>query len=126
MPYSYITPAPRAAAARPPHPTLIAEVRQVLGELLRTARAACADGAGYREAFVAPLADLCETAKQGGVSAEQLIIAIKQARATLPDIRRWLGDDEEDVLATVVTVCIEQYFADRARRTPDRPSPIAR
>lgn len=114
MPYSYVTPQPRAAAARPPHSTIVDEARHVLRLAVETFHAAWADDTRYRESLAESLAHLCRTAKQLQASPEQLIIAIKEARAALPDIRRPLGEDEEDVFGLVITVCIEQYFADSA------------
>jgi hypothetical protein len=117
MPYSYATPPPQAAAARPPHAAIVAEARHVLRVAVEIFHAAGANGSGCREALAEPLAGLCRTAKGRKASPEQLIIAIKEARAALPDLRRSLGENEENVLALVITVCIEQYFASRVPAT---------
>jgi hypothetical protein len=56
---------------------------------------------------------LCEDARRRGVRAEQLVVMIKQAWASLPETRWRPGDDRGPViLERVVRVCIEEYYAD--------------
>jgi hypothetical protein len=110
MPYTFATPPAQPAIPRPPDPAIIAEVRRALREALATISNGCTDDAAYRAALNAPIARLCEEMRRRELRAEQLIIAIKYAWATLPDTRWWRRDAEVDLLPTVITVCIEQFF----------------
>jgi hypothetical protein len=58
------------------------------------------------------LAILCAQAKRDTVPIEQLVVSVKQAWRSLPQQRIRLGDLGGEVLTAVVTVCIEEYFAD--------------
>jgi hypothetical protein len=113
MPYTFATPPAQPAIPRPPDPAIIAEVRRALREALGAISSDGTDNAAYRAALSAPIALLCEEMKRRDLRAEQLIIAIKYAWATLPDTRWWRRDAEVDVLPIVITVCIEQFFVDR-------------
>ncbi|MFL5605332.1 MAG: hypothetical protein ACJ8AD_02680 [Gemmatimonadaceae bacterium] len=114
MPYTYATPPSQPAIPRPPDPAIVAEARRVLREALETIHNS-GDRASYNAALTMPLARLCEETKRRELRAEQLIIAIKHAWATLPDARWWLRDADGELLSIVITVCIEQFFADNER-----------
>jgi hypothetical protein len=60
--------------------------------------------------FAAPMAKLCVDARLQRLPVERLIVAVKQAWALLGDTRARLGDAAPDVLASAISVCIEQYF----------------
>ena len=71
---------------------------------------------------------LCEDARRRGVRAEQLVVVIKQAWASLPETRWRPGDDRGAViLERVVSLCIEEYYAAVAGDAPvaGAPAPIA-
>jgi hypothetical protein len=59
------------------------------------------------------VARLCCEARQRELRAEQLIIAVKYAWATLPDTQWWRRESDLEVLPLVITVCIEQFFLHR-------------
>ena len=111
MPYTYATPAAQPAAIRPPDDAMVADAAQMLRAVAAARPDGGADRTAYRLFLVRPLARLCQQAKRRRIPVERLIIAIKHARATLPETRRWLVDAEEDGFADIITVCIEQYFA---------------
>jgi hypothetical protein len=114
MPYTYATPPAQPAVPHPPDPEILAEARRVLREALATI-ARGSDRAVCHAALRAPLARLCEETKRRELRAEQLIIAVKDAWATLPDARWWRRDADDELLSIIITVCIEQFFLDRQR-----------
>ena len=59
---------------------------------------------------------LCERAKAGGLHAEHVVIAIKEAWRYLPEARRWNRDQEAIVLTGVITLCINEFYSARRRR----------
>jgi hypothetical protein len=114
-----------SSPARPLSDTAHAALRAVLGEHVR------------RSALDQPLSPhrlrralrlLCDDARRRGVRAEQLVVAIKQAWGSLPESRWRPGDDRGTAfLQRVVTVCIEEYYADENDRGDgDGPGPNAR
>jgi hypothetical protein len=114
MPYTFATPPAQPAVPRPPDLEIVAEARRVLREALATISNG-GERAVLYAALSAPLARLCEETKRRELRAEQLIIAVKHAWATLPDARWWRRDADGELLSLVITVCIEQYFLDRQR-----------
>lgn len=111
MPYTFATPPAQPAVPRPSDPAIVAEARHILREALPTI---CngGDRAAFQVALSAPLARLCEETKRRELRVEQLIVAVKCAWATLPDARWWRRDTDGELLAIVITVCIEQFFLD--------------
>jgi hypothetical protein len=114
MPYTYATPPSQPAVPRPPDPAIVTEARRALRDALGT-MPNDADRAAHYAALTAPLARLCEETKRRGLRAEQLIIAIKCAWATLADTGWWRRDADGELLSLVITVCIEQFFLDSER-----------
>jgi hypothetical protein len=57
--------------------------------------------------------------RRKGVPIEKLIVAIKLAWASVPEIRLRLGETAPDTLTSMVTACIEAYFADEQRPRGD-------
>jgi hypothetical protein len=51
-----------------------------------------------------------ESARESGLRAEQLIILLKEAWHELPEARRAPHRGADDVLARVITLCIDQYY----------------
>ena len=68
------------------------------------------DAAARHSLFVPAMARLCGDARVLHVPVERVIVLIKRAWHTLADVRYRLADAAPDVLSTVITVCIEQYF----------------
>src|SRR4051812_4522109 len=66
--------------------------------------------------FSSAMMTLCVDSRPRGTRIEQLIVAVKSAWASIPDTRIRFGDSSPDVLAGVITACIESYFA------PDQPT----
>jgi len=100
----------QAAGARPrDHQT--ESLRRLTYDPLR--RALCADGSGGPpDADVRMLLrQLCDTAHERGVPAEQLLILLKEGWRELPEARHGLRFDARDVLAHVITLCIDEYYA---------------
>lgn len=62
---------------------------------------------------------VCSVAKGRGLRAEQLIIGLKDTWCRLPEARRLQHQEADDVLARVITVCIEEYYAPFVRRRQD-------
>ena len=116
MPYTYATPPAQPAVPRPPDQAIVVEARDALRDALGT-MSSDADRAAFHAALTAPLARLCAETKRRELRAEQLIIAVKYAWATLPDARWWRRDANGELLSIVITICIEQFFlhSERAR-----------
>ncbi|MDQ6633987.1 MAG: hypothetical protein M3Z10_04440 [Gemmatimonadota bacterium] len=114
MPYTYATPPAQPAVPRLPDPAIAAEAKRVLRESLETL-STCDDLAACHAVLTRPMAQLCEETRRRGLRAEQLIIAIKHAWATLPDTRWWRREADRELLSIVITVCVEQFFIDPKR-----------
>lgn len=87
------------------------------GRLLRDTMATVPPGTmlerhSIRALFAGPLVPLCAAAKERQVPVEQLLVTVKAAWGSLGEERVRLGDSGSEVLAGVVTACIEVYFAD--------------
>ena len=87
-------------------------VRHVLLDAVRSAR--YADFADRDRRGLAQR--LCSEAKLYGLRAEQLIIVLKEVWYRLPEARRLQIPDADDILAQVITTCIEEYYGYVIRR----------
>ena len=57
------------------------------------------------------VADLCAEAKSAGWTPEQLVVAVKDACYTSPELTNMTTTSERDAfLARVVTACIKEFF----------------
>lgn len=57
---------------------------------------------------------LCAEARENGVQIEQLLVVFKHAWHSLPETRRLPADGDRDaMLGSVITMCIEEYYANR-------------
>lgn len=56
---------------------------------------------------------VCAAATQDGLRAEQIVIIVKDSWRDLAAAREMLRGDGEPVLAHVITLCIEEYYAKR-------------
>lgn len=62
---------------------------------------------------------ICREARVRGLRAEQLIIMMKDTWYRLPEARRLQFPHADDVLARVITTCIEEYYGHLTRRRED-------
>ena len=71
----------------------------------------------YREGWVlddrlaAAARMVAEDARQGGLAAERMLVALKRAWAGLDDVRRLCVVGAGELLARLVTLCIRAYYA---------------
>lgn len=105
-----------AAADIPLGPTCL---RRLTSAALRRA-VETAGHAGHPDSELDHLLRLaCETARASGVEVEHVLIRLKECWRELPEARRIPRADGEALLAGVITLCIEEYFAP----TPDGQQP---
>ena len=118
MQYTFITPPAWRAADRPSQidDALVVAGRRMLLETLGAAGGGMSWRPG-RAAFAGPMAVFCAEPRRHGVPVEKLIVALKLAWASLPELRMEFGDAAPDVMAAAVTACIQAYFdsAENAR-----------
>ena len=57
---------------------------------------------------------ICDEAHRSDMRAEQLLVAFKQVLASIPEIQQLpSGSVRNDLLDPIVTMCIEEYYAER-------------
>ena len=112
MQYTFITPPASRAADRPPQidDALIVAGRRMLLDALGSAADSGMPRRPGRPAFAAPMARFCDEPRRRGVPVEKLIVAMKLAWASLPELRLEFGDAGPEVMAAAVTGCIQAYF----------------
>ena len=92
---------------RPPHPALSSEAMTTL----RVGLATCKSKRGLTPEANAAIVSLCEGAKHDGWSAEQLLMAVKDACYLSPEIAHLTSTSERDAfLAKIVSACIKEYY----------------
>jgi hypothetical protein len=114
MRFTYATPPAFPNADLPPQgdDAVVRKAHDLLLEVVsRSPVLVMIDRDSRGQVFAAPMATLCAEARLRQLPIERLIIAIKQAWATLPELRTQLGDDAAEVLSSAISVCIEQYFS---------------
>jgi hypothetical protein len=112
MQYTFITPPASRAADRPPQiddALIVAGRRMLLDALGVAADSGMSRRRGWA-AIAAPMAAFCAEPRRRGVPVEKLIVALKLAWASLPELRMEFGDAAPDVIAAAVTACIQAYF----------------
>lgn len=57
------------------------------------------------------LRDLSAEARANGVTAERLLVEFKLLWYALPEVRALRGQQQSELLAELVTVCIREYYA---------------
>jgi hypothetical protein len=122
MHYTFTTPPASRAADRPTQidDALVADARRLLLAAVKALPPETgASRVANRELFAGASHTLCTDGRERGVPIEKLIIAIKLAWASLPEIRLRLGENGPDALAGMVTACIEEYFATEPRGRAD-------
>jgi hypothetical protein len=118
MRFTYAT--PPAFKLEPIDDALVREARRLLLEIVTCCPvSAMLDRDARSLAFAAPMAKLCVDARLLKLPVERLIIVIKQAWSSLGDARLQLGEAAPEILASVISVCIEQYFAGSVREQAD-------
>lgn len=112
MQYTFITPPASRAADRPPQidDALIVAGRRMLLDALGAAADSGISRRPGRAAFAGPMARFCDEPRRRGVPVEKLIVAMKLAWASLPELRLEFGDAGPEVMAAAVTACIQAYF----------------
>jgi hypothetical protein len=59
---------------------------------------------------------MCDEARRNGLRAEQLVITIKQAWESIPEVCRHVSVEQRTrVLSGVVTMCIDEFYAGAVR-----------
>jgi hypothetical protein len=82
---------------------------------LREGLATCRSKRGLTPEANAAIVTLCDGAKHDGWSAEQLLVAVKDACYTSPEIAHLTTTSERDAfLAKIVSACIKEYYKDGA------------
>ena len=56
---------------------------------------------------------VCSLARTRAVTVERLVVMLKEAWWEMPEAERVLGHRRDEVLARVVTLCIDEYFEPR-------------
>ncbi|HLB08359.1 MAG TPA: hypothetical protein VK617_02425 [Gemmatimonadaceae bacterium] len=96
-------------------PSTIAALRELLVRMVRDEPQVNEEGVFRADGEVRlALRDLCDDARTNHVRVEQLVIAIKQGWSSLHSEHprpRAAGPDE--MLNQVVTLCIDEYYAER-------------
>ena len=87
---------------------------------VRCAIQAHLDGRVRPEGMRAALRALCAEGRRRGLRAEQVVVALKGAWASLPEVRRAAHDAQRAAVEWLVTACIEEYYGSSHRRTPER------
>lgn len=96
-----------------PHRDLLVEVRSAIRSAvamqLSAGRRSETGGAQLRAA----VHGVCVDARKRGIPVERLLIAVKQACASTPEIQSRSSDPQAvEVVNRVVSVCIQEYYAD--------------
>ena len=98
-------------ANRPQHPALSPEGMKTLREGLAT----CRSKRGLTPEANAAIVSLCRDARANGWTAEQLLMAVKDACYSSPEISHLTTTSERDAfLAKIVTACIREFYRDDA------------
>jgi hypothetical protein len=78
---------------------------------LREGLATCRAKRGLTPEANSAIVSLCEAAKQDGWSAEHLLMAVKDACYSSPEISHLTSTSERDAfLAKIVSACIKEYY----------------
>ena len=78
---------------------------------LREGLATCRSKRGLTPEANAAIISLCDGAKHDGWSAEQLLVAVKDACYSSPEISHLTSTSERDAfLAKIVSACIKEYY----------------
>lgn len=112
----------RAANSGSPTGTQSAAIPDLLRQSLRRV---LADGRAERSEqgkLRIALRDVCERARRDGVRAEHLLMVLKESWRDLPERAEVPRHDADDVLARLVSACIDEYYEDPTTAESDSPS----
>jgi hypothetical protein len=90
-----------------------AHLRRLAGSALRHAVHAAQRGEAPDGQVREALRRACDAARERDLRAEELIVILKAAWHGLPEARDIRRHDSADVLARVITVCVDEYYARR-------------
>lgn len=83
---------------------------------LREGLATCRSKRGLTPEAQSAIVSICQTAHKDGWTAEQLVMAVKEACYTSPEIAHLTTTSERDAfLAKIVTACIKQFYISGAK-----------
>ncbi len=100
-------------AARSDHPALTPEAL----DTLRAGLATCRSMRGLTPEANAAIVSLCAGAHHDGWTAEQLLVAVKDACHTSPEIAHLTSTSERDAfLAKIVSACIKEFYREEGAR----------
>jgi len=106
VPSAASTPAADLGAALPPRVLSGAGVVALRSALQAQLRGEWPDGA-LRRAIRA----MCDEAHRNGLRAEQLLVILKDAWSSLPEVARLSpGGTRERLLDRIVTMCVEEFY----------------
>lgn len=105
------------------HARLTRETREVLRRAASVRELADFPGAAVRRG----LRPVCKEAREGHVLVEQLLVLCKDVWRSLPEAQRLRRDIADDVLARVITTCIDEFYHGGAGgdSQPAAPRPAA-
>ena len=85
-------------------------LRELLDIVLRRAVYTVGGGYSLSSALRESMRRICVLAHARDVRVEQLLVLIKESWFELPEPERILRDHSGDVLARVITLCIDEYY----------------
>jgi hypothetical protein len=95
------------------------ETRDLVRALLLEALVAQRAGRGPDAAVRRQTQVMCSCARGVGLPIEHVLVMLKDEWRTTPESRQLRRQDAERLLERVVTLCIDEYYADGSRR-PER------
>jgi hypothetical protein len=103
--------------ARAQDDALVVEATALLRDVVTTRPAdELLDPSRSRAAFADAMWKLCSIGRSRRLPIEQILVALKQGWAAMPEVRSGLGEGQSEVLSAAVSECIEQYFAESEHR----------
>jgi hypothetical protein len=121
MHYAITTPPTSRPAERltPIDDALVAEARRLLSDTVASLPfTSQLSGPASEALFATSMTALCAAAGARDVPVEKLLVAIKLAWASLPEVRFRLGEAAPDALSGAVSSCIKAYFASAGQGSP--------
>lgn len=98
-------------------------VEQLTDELLRKALEADVGERPLTASVTAAVGELCAEAHVRGLRAEEMLIILKERWRRLPAAHAGSREAVDETFARVITLCIKEYYARLARRTPPPRAP---
>ena len=91
----------------------LGNLRELATVVLRRAMYAVSNGYTIDGRLRDSMRRVCNVAHNRSVTAERLVVLMKEAWWLMPEGERVLGHRREEVLARMVTLCIDTYFEPR-------------